>query len=806
MKYGSQPLFGSHYVAGQLARNLRVAASEDEPSVRERAQGRAKKFLSVVENMLSGSLDVGQRQPYADTPTWVTPDVVRGGFATGQHAAGGEWRPHEIALAKRLNVESRSDRTALNGYHLTSDGLQNLSTLLDSGKYRIDVPEEAALLVIRWLLDRQEFGTAAALVESLEPFFDRLRFYARPNDVPISTPILGADSPVFVRSAHSLADGLTKKQPSKAVEAMREHYEVWAPLMDELVALVLETVQGEQPHFVMTDGGRMLVGGQPFARFPADFDERRTALLARVTAARLRHQRCQRIHRKNEVFGLFASALAEFPALGSEDQKRLVSRVRERLAGFLTAYGVPGTEGHAKLRSNQTTGPSHAGFAHAMSQRLIALALPGEGLSPEAVQQASGSITQSEALKTLPMGSTIPLGLVSRLSEVEEGPLKNHIARKKISSGEVLASLLPQLTGPALATRFTDIRAQTIYAASYRAFRRRRSLLLLWLQQQVRFSELPWIAALEACADSDPSSAVQETLRQVAVVTLTSFPETIIPNKLVSELGTLALSARPSITNDPVVTTEHPVWLPLVEELASDIFMGTFSVKFLHAAKIAVRTLRSIPGGDLYFRYYGIDADRVMGMNTLGEKWAARVCPEFDAYCLELAALPEAGNPRARNGAIIEQASILTTHNLAVLVDGLNLHELLAERWAEMAERTFENVLNRLERRVLPEAIRWQQRMRASKLLAFSWRQMIFFLSNMEPAAQQNFLLNSKASLLTRSSVARQRFAPAIQALDYVLAGGALPREASHRDVDGCRRVLGWTVSTPFLMGESKLR
>jgi hypothetical protein len=194
-----------------------------------------------------------------------------------------------------------------------------------------------------------------------------------------------------------------------------------------------------------------------------------------------------------------------------------------------------------------------------------------------------------------------------------------------------------------------------------------------------------------------------------------------------------------------------------------------------------------------------------MGMHTLEVKWDAMVCPEFDAYCLELAALPEGGNPRARNGAIIEQASILTTHNLAVLVDGLNLRELLAEQWAEMAERTFENVLNRLERRVLPEAIQWQQRMRASKSLAFSWRQMIFFLSNMEPAAQQNFLLNSKASLLTRSSVARQRFAPAIQALDYVLAGGALPREASHRDVDGCRRVLGWTVSTPFLMGESKL-
>jgi hypothetical protein len=192
-------------------------------------------------------------------------------------------------------------------------------------------------------------------------------------------------------------------------------------------------------------------------------------------------------------------------------------------------------------------------------------------------------------------------------------------------------------------------------------------------------------------------------------------------------------------------------------------------------------------------------------MSKLEEKWGVKVCPEFDAYCLELAALPAGGNSSARNGAVIEQASILTTHNLAVLVDGLNLRELLAEHWAEMAERTFEDVLNRLERRVLPESIQWQQRMRSSKSLAFSWRQMIFFLSNVEPQAQCVFLLKSKALLLTRSTIARHRFTPAIRALERVVAGEALPLEASHGEVDGCRRILGWTVSTPFLMGESKL-
>jgi hypothetical protein len=31
-----------------------------------------------------------------------------------------------------------------------------------------------------------------------------------------------------------------------------------------------------------------------------------------------------------------------------------------------------------------------------------------------------------------------------------------------------------------------------------------------------------------------------------------------------------------------------------------------------------------------------------------------------------------------------------------------------------------------------------------------------------------------------------------------------LVREASHREVEGCRRLLGWTVETPFLMGVTK--
>jgi hypothetical protein len=414
----------------------------------------------------------------------------------------------------------------------------------------------------------------------------------------------------------------------------------------------------------------------------------------------------------------------------------------------------------------------------------------------------------------------------------------------------VLATLLPQLTGPALARRFTDASARTLYAASYRAFRQRRSLLLLWLQHQVRFSELPWIAALEACADADPLPAVEETLRQLAAVAIVSFPATITPNKLVSELAALAKVARPTPTGTQNTGTQNTgtqntgtqntgtqntatqntatqntgtqntgtqtgtrekgvedarPWLPLVEEVASDIFMGTFSLKYLRAAQVAARLFRTLPGGErgptLYERYYAIDGARVLAMARLEEKWGVRTCPDFDAYCLELAALPAGGNPRARGGAMIEQASILTTHNLAVLVDGLALEPRLRGQWAELAKLAFVSVLDCLERRVIPEGIPRIQRMRASKTLAFGWRQAIFFLSWLEPAAQVALVIAAKERLSARPTLVRERFAPVMRGLEHALEGATLPREATHREVDGARRLLGWTVATPFLLG-----
>jgi len=90
-----------------------------------------------------------------------------------------------------------------------------------------------------------------------------------------------------------------------------------------------------------------------------------------------------------------------------------------------------------------------------------------------------------------------------------------------------------------------------------------------------------------------------------------------------------------------------------VDELAADIFVGEFSVKFLQAAKIAARLLQN----SLYERYFGLSYERVLHITDVPEGQGPRVSPEFARLCEELAGTGDnTGRSVARNGKVIEQA------------------------------------------------------------------------------------------------------------------------------------------------------
>lgn len=131
----------------------------------------------------------------------------------------------------------------------------------------------------------------------------------------------------------------------------------------------------------------------------------------------------------------------------------------------------------------------------------------------------------------IPAGTAIPSSLERKLERCLRETVEVLVARGLITSGEVLARLLPQITAGLRAAGISDPSLRRLYAAIYRAFRRRRSLLLLSLESQVRIEELPWVAAVDSQRRETTSTedAARQTLEEVAALTLCSFPHVILP-------------------------------------------------------------------------------------------------------------------------------------------------------------------------------------------------------------------------------------------------------------------------------------
>lgn len=289
------------------------------------------------------------------------------------------------------------------------------------------------------------------------------------------------------------------------------------------------------------------------------------------------------------------------------------------------------------------------------------------------------AVTEREHQETgLPVGAPVPASVRGVVEATLSAPLGTLVERGVVPSAEVLAELVPQLVAATSAQGCPDEALRTLMAANYRAFRNRRSLLLLHLERQVRVEELPWVRAVSGQrGDEAAQEGAHAALRQLGELAVQGFPGTLLPNPLVRELGVLARQAD--------------LGAPMVEELAADIFMGTFSPKFLTAARIAGELLR----GTLYERYYGIDyaAIRNLAIAEAGEAltraYRTRTSPQFARLCTARAGASGRSSVAA-NGKVIEQAQILTTHNLATLVRQVGIAP--EPGWEDLAGRCFRTV------------------------------------------------------------------------------------------------------------------
>jgi hypothetical protein len=762
------------FALGQIARCLLAADAAPDADARDRANTKAEAWWGVVRGMLAGILNVGSRTPVAGVPVWVTTEVAHGGFATGELAAGGPLQPHETALLADLSpVPAGRERAAINTHFLTEAGLSTLAQVLANGHYRVRVPEEGALLAVAWLARNGHAERARALLDVLVPFLDRLRFYPVPADTP---PPEGPT--VRVRTAAEVAGDLRAIRPVLRVEQQREAATIWLPLYDRVVSLFAETLDGPPPTLALDEngkplrpGGKFVVeGGWPCAAYPDGWRERAAAALAEYRRLRERHRLCAGPESASGGFATLRRALEKCVADPKSLTGREVGLVRCVLAGVITRGG-PGSvrnDERRRRQAHQAATPGTETLAAVAAARLVGVS-SDEGLpEPDAYL---GPVTADEAGRHgVPAGHPMPRAVCQRLRRCREGAVADLVEAGLIPSSEVLARVLPQVSAGVRAAAFADPELRRLYGAVYVAFRTRRSLLLLNLEGQARMEELPWVAALADFRSRDAEDVSRQALRQAVLLALTSFPQEIVPNKLLREFRSLATGAR--------------MRLPLVDELAADIFMGEFEEQFLLAAQTAAHMLT----GTVYERYYRLPFARVREMRaSRSRRFGKAVCVEFGRVCEELA-LRAGPRPAgvAGNGVVIEQQQLLTTHNLAVLYDALGLADEIGPQGEGLALRCFAWVCGRLGRLSGP----WQTRLRAVKNAAYAWRQMVFFLSVAPAGASESFLRRAESQLRETPDAFRERFRPALDGLARAIAGS-----------DPGRPFLGWCAGRHWLMG-----
>lgn len=237
-----------------------------------------------------------------------------------------------------------------------------------------------------------------------------------------------------------------------------------------------------------------------------------------------------------------------------------------------------------------------------------------------------------------------------------------------------------------------------------------------------------------------------------------------------------------------------------MEEIASDIFMGTFTIKWQEAARVSAELL----DGTLYARYDDLpDASAWTPAPPTADgnpapasdfQWGVGVAGGFADLCQRRSAEAGAGDGSytARNGAVIEQSQILTTHNLAPLVAALELTELVGE----LAPQLTADAFGRIVRQQTTRRDDWRAQLQAVKYTAYAWRQAIFFPSLAEEATQHEIIDGWWERWSDGSTDWQTRFKPALAGLERVFAGD---RFDTGGHTGGGRRFFGRSVGPHWL-------
>ncbi len=529
---------------------------------------------------------------------------------------------------------------------------------------------------------------------------------------------------------------------------MVETLTVWNPFADELLDHWLGTREAD---------------GRVGIRLSDEWRDQSRDLLLRHASLALQHPLSRRHLRPKENLAILLASLHQAVSAGKLDPRQR-GRLQHSVDSMIAKRGAPGSSELGRLRAQQISDasrPRHHDLAHILAARLNGL--DADSGIPSAVD-VTGPVTAGEAIAwPVSTGTPLPAGLVHRVAQAAEGTVEELVATGTIPASEELARLVPHIAAESMALAYSDPPLQALVAATYTAFRSRRSLLLVNLEGQVRFDELPWIRALAKHRHDggEEQAWARAALTRITALALTTWPGSVLPNRLVRELDTLSRQAG--------------MGLPLTEELAADIFMGAFSIKFQQAAQLAGGALE----GSLYVRYYGIDVAEIQALPEPARhpRGGYEAASAFATVCHRRAGVERGTWSVASNGAVVEQSQVLTTHNLAALVSALAVQPESGWRDpARTALATTRWLLGRIPGNRRP--------LRVLKNSAYAWRQAIFFLSLMPPAESLDLIEQS------RSNVERRHGAS-----DLAFASLLLGLEITHRQTGSATPFYGWVHS-----------
>lgn len=718
------------YISNELTKAFVTALTSNDAQTAKRAEIRASKWREVLDGILSGALKVGSRTP-TEYPAWVTLEVLRGGFATGKAVAEGDSSPSELSTFDTADTR----RENLFSLALTEVGQSKLGALVDDKRYRVNIPEEAALLAVCWLARNGDLSGAADVVSKIAPFAGRMKFLPE-----IAEQSLPDDQIAWRMNAGEARYLMAHKRDNKRVAAMNETLSVWTPLKLEFLTL-WDSVRRSDT--VVTD-------------FDATWHNKAHALLLKYARASAQHEQAKKHTNPKENLYALRSATHKVctgESLSNRELGRVVHAVRAA------------RQKQARGGYNEVARATHASIAKDLAPYF-------DNLDPElGITDPLNSMSSSASSEH----HQLPPSVTRILRRTTAAPIEELVELGLVPSGEVLAELSPHLSAATVASAYEDPALGSLAGATYKAFRSRRSLLLLDLQHQVRFNELPWISALDPHRRVTPGNDSAAAARTLARLALANFPGTITPNPLTRELDALM-----RLNRTPV---------PLVEELAADIFMGRFSMKFVAASKRAGSLLHD----SIYARYYGVDYTTIAEIETVSE---SRHTTEFDELCITRAGLPvrsKSWRTPAENGRIIEQAQILTTHNLAVIWNDIGVSQDLAGNTSALAQSCLDIACLNVKR-----SHNTRRALRFAKDAAYAWRQMMFFLSQLSVDQQRAFLSAMPNTTARHAAFVADALQPAVCGLEAVMQGA---RFGSDGTVDrNGRLLLGWSTGEHWLV------